>query len=416
MLNVHRTAFKRLLIGWLLISLVIGIGVYLFETEAIDDRVSELAAEEAQSLAASDIARINGSAAQQAELATLGEKLLGEHFAVVELYDRNKSKVLERVRDGQERVEEVLKKKRHSFPLSAKVKYNRFDVDGQMVLQVLAPLLEGGRVAGYFEGVYVVDAATLSALEEQMRTVLVVVFVVILATTLMLYPFIVSLNREVLRSSRAILRGNVELMEVLGGAIAQRDSDTNIHNYRVTLYATALAEAVGMADGAIRDLIAGAFLHDVGKIGIPDSILLKPAKLTAEEFATMRTHVTLGIDIIERSEWLKKARDVVEFHHEKFDGSGYVRGLAGEAIPLSARVFAVADVFDALTSKRPYKEPMPCAEALAIIERDAGQHFDPQVVAAFATIAAELHRDMQAVSDASIVARLSAVVERYYLG
>jgi HD-GYP domain-containing protein (c-di-GMP phosphodiesterase class II) len=416
MLNIHRAAFKRLLIGWLLISLVIGVGVYIYETEAIDDQVSELAAEEAQSLAASDIARINGSAAQQAGLVALGDKLLGEHFAVVELYDRNKNKVLERVRDGQERVEEVLKKKRHAFPLSAKVKYNRFDVDGQMVLQVLAPLLEGGRVAGYFEGVYVVDAATLSALEEQMRTVLVVVFIVILATTLMLYPFIVSLNREVLRSSRAILRGNVELMEVLGGAIAQRDSDTNIHNYRVTLYATALGEAVGMADGAIRDLIAGAFLHDVGKIGIPDSILLKPAKLTAEEFATMRTHVTLGIDIIERSAWLKKARDVVEFHHEKFDGSGYMRGLAGEAIPLAARVFAVADVFDALTSKRPYKEPMSCAEALAIVERDAGQHFDPQVVAAFAGIAAELHRDMQAASDASIVARLSAVVERYYLG
>ena len=117
-------------------------------------------------------------------------------------------------------------------------------------------------------------------------------------------------------------------MEVLGSAIAMRDADTHLHNYRVTVYAIRLAEALGLSKPDIQRLIAGAFLHDVGKIGISDTILLKPpGRLTAQEFQVMRTHVLLGVDIIAKADWLRGARDVVEFHHEKFDGSGYMKGL-----------------------------------------------------------------------------------------
>ncbi|MFA6444369.1 MAG: HD-GYP domain-containing protein, partial [Sterolibacterium sp.] len=199
-----------------------------------------------------------------------------------------------------------------------------------------------------------------------------------------------------------------------GGAIAKRDSDTNIHNYRVSIYAVRLAEAVDLSKDKILNLIAGAFLHDVGKIGISDNILLKPAKLSEEEFSVMKTHVTLGVDILTKSNWLQSARDVVEFHHEKFNGNGYMRGLKGEEIPINARIFAIVDVFDALTSKRPYKEPMPFDEAMAILRRDSGSHFDPRLILAFEGIVEPLYRQISAAPDEAVEKKLQALIERYF--
>jgi HD-GYP domain-containing protein (c-di-GMP phosphodiesterase class II) len=198
----------------------------------------------------------------------------------------------------------------------------------------------------------------------------------------------------VLRASREILKGNLEMASVLGTAIAKRDSDTGDHNYRVTLYALRLGEAAGLDDSGLRGLILGAFLHDVGKIGIPDPVLLKPGRLDAAEFEIMRSHVGLGEEIIAKSDWLRPARDVVAGHHEKFDGSGYPLGLKGEAIPLNARIFAIVDVFDALTSRRPYKDPLSLEASLEIIRTGAGTHFDPRLVEHFLELAAELHADI----------------------
>ena len=202
----------------------------------------------------------------------------------------------------------------------------------------------------------------MKRLREDLIHALTVTLVAVLLTTVALYPVILSLNRKVLDFSREVVKGNLEMASVLGAAYCQRDSDTNAHNFRVTLYAIALGEAVGIDATGMRALILGAFLHDVGKIGISDNILLKPAKLDPEEFSIMRTHVTLGLEILQDAEWLQAATDVVGNHHEKFDGTGYPRGLKGEAIPLNARIFAIVDVFDALASERPYKQPMSCGK------------------------------------------------------
>jgi HD-GYP domain-containing protein (c-di-GMP phosphodiesterase class II) len=140
----------------------------------------------------------------------------------------------------------------------------------------------------------------------------------------------------------------------------------------------------------MQSLIIGSFLHDVGKVGIPDAILRKPASLNAEESEIMHSHVAQGEDIVSDIDWLNEARDVVAAHHEKWDGSGYPRKLAGETIPLAARIFAVADVFDALCSRRPYKEPMSFEDAMGILEAETGSHFDPRVMAAFRPIARDV--------------------------
>jgi response regulator RpfG family c-di-GMP phosphodiesterase len=134
-------------------------------------------------------------------------------------------------------------------------------------------------------------------------------------------------------------------------------------------------------------VVLGAFLHDVGKIGIPDRILLKPGGLTPEETTIMRTHVELGADIVNHSNWLRRSRDIVLGHHERFDGRGFPRGSSGGDIPLGARLFAVVDVFDALTSRRPYKEPFPYDESMRRLRAESGSHFDPVVLEAFEKIA-----------------------------
>jgi len=161
-------------------------------------------------------------------------------------------------------------------------------------------------------------------------------------------------------------------------------------------------------------VIAGAFLHDVGKIGISDTILLKPEKLTDGEFAIMKKHVQLGTDIIAKSSWLDGARDIVEFHHERFDGSGYLAGLKGVSIPLAARLFAIVDVFDALTSHRPYKMPMLPSESMQILGDGRGSHFDPELLAVFERIAVELHTEISHLPEIELRKRLHARVTDYF--
>jgi HD-GYP domain-containing protein (c-di-GMP phosphodiesterase class II) len=186
---------------------------------------------------------------------------------------------------------------------------------------------------------------------------------------------------------RRLLEQNIQTAQVLGGAIAMRDHDTGSHNLRVALYAGALGEAMELSQQSMRALIAGAFLHDIGKIGIPDRVLLKEGPLSAEEKGVMRCHCQLGTSLLDQLPAFHDAIPVVRHHHERYDGSGYPDALAGENIPLIARAFAVVDVFDALMSARPYKQGFELATALEIIGTELGAHFDPKVGTAFLRLA-----------------------------
>lgn len=293
---------------------------------------------------------------------------------------------------------------------------NRLIINRLLAAWVMISLVLAGLAGLYFAGASLVDPAAGTAQRRELAIVLAVVLGAVLLTTLALYPVILALNKDVMRFSRDLLKANIELMEVLGGAIAKRDSDTSVHNYRVTIYAVKLAEAAKLDAAAIRDLVAGAFLHDVGKIGIADAILLKPGKLDEHEFATMKTHVELGLEILKRSQWLVRSKDVVGYHHEKVDGSGYPKGLRGDEIPAIARVFAIVDVFDALTSRRPYKEPMPINQALAILRQDAGSHFDARLLSTFEAIIEPLFAEIHGLPDGAVEEKLRQLIESYFLG
>lgn len=179
----------------------------------------------------------------------------------------------------------------------------------------------------------------------------------------------------------------------LGTASEYRDNETGMHIMRMTHFATAIAKAMGLP-AETRELLAiCAPMHDVGKIGIPDAILLKPGRLSSDEFEVMKSHTDIGKRLLTGEDSLiQAARDIAASHHERWDGTGYPDGLAGEAIPLLARICAVSDVFDALTSVRPYKRPWPLDEAVAWVRENSGTHFDPAVVAAFDLALPEIMR------------------------
>lgn len=255
---------------------------------------------------------------------------------------------------------------------------------------VLAIADDHGQTIGNIKGIFVLSPKTEAdiLLAGQRASLLAIFFVLI--TALIIYPIIRGLIVKLEMQAIQLAYANFDTIKVLGNAVAKRDSDTDAHNYRVTVYSIRLAETVGLDDTAIRSLIKGAFLHDVGKIAIRDAILLKPGSLDQNEFAEMQSHVQQGLEILGNSEGLADAGQVVACHHEKYDGSGYPNGLAGEAIPITARIFAIADVFDALTSRRPYRKAVSPGEALEILRQGAGQHFDSALVTAFEPLAQSL--------------------------
>lgn len=193
------------------------------------------------------------------------------------------------------------------------------------------------------------------------------------------------LSREVERATAHLLAREEEIIWRLARAIEYRDGDTGEHVSRVAQISQLIAAGIGLSPQRCRTIYLAAPLHDIGKIGIADAILGKPGKLTNDEFAIMREHVTIGARILENgsSDLIRTAELIAQSHHERWDGAGYPDRLSGSDIPIEARVVAIADVFDALCSERPYKPAWPIEKAYAEIIACSGTHFDPQCVGAF---------------------------------
>lgn len=196
------------------------------------------------------------------------------------------------------------------------------------------------------------------------------------------------LEEKVRERTQALNEANLEIVQRLGRAGEYRDNETGNHVKRVSLYSYWIAVQAGLGEKHARLIELGSPMHDIGKIGVSDTILLKPGKLSDSEFAAMQDHVLIGAKILEnsRSDILKIAYQIALTHHEKYDGKGYPHGLAGEQIPIEGRIVAIADVFDALTSERPYKEAWPVDKAVGLLEREKGRHFDPFLVDCFIEI------------------------------
>lgn len=186
-----------------------------------------------------------------------------------------------------------------------------------------------------------------------------------------------------------------ETLRALGAALDLRDTETAGHSERVSRYTLQMAKNMGCSNDELRQIARGSYLHDIGKIGIPDSILLKEGKLTLEEIETMQTHVRIGYDLVSRIAFLAPAAAIVLTHQERYDGTGYPQGLVGKEIPLGARIFAVADTLDAMTSDRPYRRALTFSTARDEITRESGRQFDPDVVGVFLGVPEEVWEDIR---------------------
>ncbi len=198
-------------------------------------------------------------------------------------------------------------------------------------------------------------------------------------------------TEELTLAFRRVKAASLETIYRLSVACEYRDDDTGEHIKRVSRYSAAVARRMGLNDEDVETILYAAPMHDLGKIGIPDRILLKPGRLDPEEWEIMKQHTVIGAKILKGSdaEFIRLGETIAQHHHEKWDGSGYPNGLRGIEIPIAARIVAIADAFDALTSKRPYKEAFSVDDSLAIVREGRGSHFDPDVVDAFLSIQAE---------------------------
>lgn len=251
---------------------------------------------------------------------------------------------------------------------------SRLAADEEFLSQFVAPLVAKGQVKGVLE---VFQRKPFEPGQEWRD------YFEILATQTAIALENASLFENLQRSNAELRLAYDATIEGWSRALDLRDEGTEGHTLRVTDMALQLADKMGMSESEKLNLRRGALLHDIGKMGVPDEILLKPGLLTEGEWEVMRKHPAYAYEMLKPIGYLRAALDIPYCHHEKWDGTGYPRGLKGNAIPLAARVFAVVDVFDALTVDRPYRQAWPKEKAYAYIREQAGQHFDPEVAAAF---------------------------------
>jgi putative nucleotidyltransferase with HDIG domain len=207
---------------------------------------------------------------------------------------------------------------------------------------------------------------------------------------------LVAARTEQLRQTMTDLERSYDItLEALGDALDLKDAETEGHSKRVTAFTIAIARAMGLSGDRIRVIARGAFLHDIGKMAIPDAILRKPGALTPEEVAIMREHCFRGYQMLRKIPFLAEASEIVYAHQERYDGTGYPRGLKGEEIPLGARIFSIADTLDAMTSDRVYRAAQTVAAAREEIIRFSGRQFDPEVVRIFLQMPDTIWEDLR---------------------
>lgn len=412
--QLHGMLTIRLGLAATVVALIAGGVAYFVETYRAEQAALEQATRSARHFATPAMQMIVSAGRPDGhdELERLLDK---SRFVGLQVFDGDGDQVYENWGSSAVSLIDVLRAQALKRPERHQIHRTWIEVGSEHLIHVVVPISgSDGRLVGYVRTVSRLDAETVQAQRDQVRTGALTAVGAVVATAFVLYPLMLAMLRRSTDLSRSLLDSNLSLIRSLGNAVAKKDSGTDAHNYRVTLYAIGLAEALGVSAEDISHLVAGAFLHDVGKIGIPDSILLKGGSLTPAELQVMQTHPVLGTEIVTGNPWLQEAAVIIRHHHERLDGKGYPDGLCGEEIPLIARIFAVVDVFDALTSERSYKSPMGLDEAMQIILHESGSHFDPRIATAFMDIAPALYVTITQAETNELRQRLHEALLRYF--
>ena len=419
--NIVNSFYKRAIFALIFISLFSSLFTYYFQqyifytslADEIQLNVDKKLVKYNQNLKLSDIAML------EEDVKSIMKQI---GLVVIEIYDNKKEKFFtvttssKKFEDKLNLISKHYNLFTHKFPISKKMKYSFVKIsDKQHFLQIFYPIYKADKLLGYIEGISYVEPIVINRFKRGIFTTITIVILTIAIFSLLIFPLIYFAYKKLNAHKLELLSSNIMTINTLGNTIALRDSDTNEHNYRVTLYSIKFAQSIDLEPESIKMLIKGAFLHDVGKIGISDNILLKNGSLNKEEFKIMRSHVNKGVELISKDSWLEDAKDVILYHHEKYDGSGYPNNVQGENIPIIARIFTIVDVFDALTSKRPYKEPYDYEKSINILKEGNNKHFDGELLTLFIKISGELYRYTRLKQKEELKKELDDLIKKYFL-
>ena len=414
--TLYKQLLHRVLLSMLFVSLLTGAITLVYQIQQLENYIKSLATTSSNHQMKSFVDQYREACIDQK---TMQPNISLKHtgFVLVNILDANKALLFSKSTSNYEKIKNEINAIDHHIAYDDKgsdIKLIHNHIENRFYVQMITPALLTNKQQGYIKVLYrVSDEESQKAYMDILLNVLLAIATVVILFA-MLFPIILFLNRRLLRRTQSLSDANLQIMAVLGAAISKRDNETNSHNYRVTLYALAMGEALRLDDTQMAALLKGSFLHDVGKIGISDNILLKPDSLSDEEYTQMKKHVLYGQEIIARSPWLSDASDVLTYHHEKYDGTGYMKGLKGEEIPLNARIFAIVDVFDALTSSRPYKDAFSYDKSLQILKEKSGTHFDPTLLALFIKISKDIYAEIGGKEDEKwLLKKVLPYTERY---
>ena len=387
MRSIHFRALPGLILACLLLAAATGSLAYLFQLGRVDTHLLHLAQVESAHLL--DASASNGDLDKGMSLLTQGQ------FLLARIYDPAGHLLGQAVsRQADRRLANYASPTPLPFDLEH-ARSQRVRIDTVSVLELSLPLVRDGHTWALLQGIYQASPANQKAIHDEILNGVALVVLAVLVTAIVVHRLTISLYRRLSRPSTTAQAGNLEVLEVVGNMIASRDAESSAHNYRVTLYALSLAHEAGLPESAMNGLIAGSFLHDIGKITVSDAILRKPQRLSESEVGEMRLHVRRGVDLVKRSRWLCGGTRDHRVPPREVRRQRISSRRGRRADPAAARIFAIAEVFDALTSVRPYKSAASLEDALEIITREAGRHFDPRLVADFLVIAADVHGKWQ---------------------
>jgi putative nucleotidyltransferase with HDIG domain len=415
--NLKQRIARRLTAISLLFALVTGLAVYAGTQTLLLYTLGHVSFEYVEGLVAHLDA--TGGAALTDLTVPLSEAARYQPFDMVRIYDGDQRIVFERRYRHEQQLAFIAPlaagSARQSMPAHQALRLPNHGVAIQSFRAV--PL---AKAASAMSANSLIEFTAVIEHDQQVRLDQISVFAALAAMCLAglmglaMFPAVVGLVDRNSNLIRQVEFSYINLLKSLGIAISRRDSETGEHCYRTALVAIAIGEAMQLDLTQMRSLVAGSLLHDMGKIAIDDAILRKPGKFTSDEMEIMRGHVNEGVRIVGDLNTTPGATDVVAFHHERWDGTGYPNGLAGLDIPLLARIFAVADVFDALSARRKYKEPFSFDRTMDLIRQGAGSHFDADIIARFETIAAGLYDSIANHSPAETIAMLDAKLAQYF--
>ena len=416
--EIHLRFITRISVIFLLCTVAVTAGTLVLEYRKLGDTLLRAALKESLALSTPfQLSETSHDAAERGSLQMqLGAALEHSSFIQATLFDQTRDQLVSITREGGAPIARKFDSTYGSIEFSDEPAGDTLYTNKRIYSRAVIPIrpVDSDTITGYLSTVSKVSLEDMQAIVQRfIMTTLISVGGVLLCCLLM-YPGMIFLVNRIIGNSSELNLASGFLLRTLGSALARVDSGDVRHNHRVLIYAVRLAEQQGLGRAQIRSLIMGAFLHDVGMLSIDGATLAKPGPLDETELKLIRQHPLDGTGRIKKIRWLHPAREVVAAHHEHYDGSGYPSGLAHEKIPFAARIFAIVDAFDSLTSGRPYRGRMEVDEALVVIEQGSGMQFDPVILSAFVEIAPPLHSVLAQMDVKQLDRELDKVLKKYF--